>query len=401
MKAVILAAGKSTRTYPLTLTRPKPLLPLVNKPILAHQLHALAGLVDEVVLVVGYKEAMIRERFGDSYGGISLQYVRQEEQLGTGHAIAQCANLLTEPFLAMNGDDLFDREDIARLAGTKQAVLVKPVDDPQQYGIFELDADNKVVRLTEKPEHPASNLANLGVYKFTPEIFKVLENTEASERGEIEITAAIQIIAEIGAFEAIHAEGYWLPIGYPWHLLDANTYLLAQQRDPKIDGDVHNAAHLSGAVSVGKGTTIKPGVVIEGPVYIGEDCDIGPNCWIRPNTTIGDHCKVGQGSEIKGSIMMDHAKAPHQNYVGDSILGEHVNLGCGTVTANFRHNGGNHRSMVRGELIDTGRRKLGAILGDNVHTGIHTAIYPARKLWPNTMTLPGEVVSKDLDQSPE
>jgi UDP-N-acetylglucosamine diphosphorylase/glucosamine-1-phosphate N-acetyltransferase len=396
MKAVILAAGKSTRTYPLTLTRPKPLLPVMNRPILAHQLDALEGLVDEVVLVVGYKQEMIRERFGDNYAGLSLTYVEQTEQRGTGHAIEQCAAILTDSFLALNGDDLFDRNDIARLGDREQAVLVKEVDDPQQYGIFELDDTGNVVRLTEKPAKPASNLANLGVYKFTSDIFQVLAETEASERGEIEITSAIQTLADRGQFSAVAAEGYWLPVGYPWHLLDANAYLFDHQFTAKVDGDVHAGAHVSGAVSIGKGTTVKPGSVIEGPVYIGENCDIGPNCWIRPYSVIGDGCKVGQGSEIKGSILMNGAKAPHQNYVGDSVVGEGANLGCGTVTANFRHDGGNHCSMVNGKLVDTGRRKLGAIIGDDVHTGIHTSIYPGRKLWPGMSTLPGTVVSGDL-----
>src|SRR5689334_13827910 len=109
MKAVIFAAGKSTRTYPLTVTRPKPLLPVANRPILAHQLDALAGLVDTAVVVVGYRAAMIRERFGAAYHGMKIKYIEQTEQLGTGHALQQCGSALTQPFIALNGDDLYDR----------------------------------------------------------------------------------------------------------------------------------------------------------------------------------------------------------------------------------------------------------------------------------------------------
>jgi len=396
MQAVIMAAGKSTRTYPLTLTRPKPLLKVANKPILAHQLDALDGIVNAAVLVVGYKQEMIREAFGDCYKGIALRYVVQTEQRGTGHAILQCADHVDGPFLAMNGDDLYASVDLTNLAAAPQAALVKTVPDPRLYGIYEVTADNRVVRLVEKPKDVFSNLANIGAYKFTPEVFEVLRHTAPSERGEIEITSAVQSLAERGDFRVVEVQGYWLPIGYPWHLLDANEYLLNNGFTPDILGEVSAGAHLTGPVSVGKGTRIRPGSVIDGPVCIGENSDIGPNCWIRPGSTIGNHCRVGQGVEIKNSILFDHAAVPHLSYVGDSVLGEHVNFGCGTITANFRHDGKNHRSEVKDELIDTGRRKLGAIVGDHVHTGINTSIYPGRKLWPHTSTRPGQVVQRDL-----
>lgn len=396
MKAVIMAAGKSTRTYPLTLTRPKALLPVLNKTILEHQLDALVGLVDGVVMVVGYKGEMIRARFGDRYRSLSIEYVEQTDQRGTGHAVLLCEPFIDGPFMAMNGDDLFAPQDLAQLAAAEQAALVKQVDDPRLYGIYEVTSEGRVIRLVEKPKVVFSNLTNIGVYKFTRAVFDVLKNTPLSERGEIEITSAVQTLAQTSDFRVVQADGYWLPIGYPWHLLDANAYLLANHFTPEILGDVSPAAHLSGAVSVGKGTLIRPGVVIDGPVCIGEGCDIGPNCWIRPGCTIGNHCRVGHACEIKNTILFEGAKTPHLNYIGDSVLGELVNLGCGTITANVRHDSQTHGSVVRGVLVDTGRRKLGAIFGDHVHTGINTSVYPGRKLWPGTSTRPGEVVERDI-----
>lgn len=397
MKAVLMAAGKSTRTYPLTLTRPKPLLKVANKQILEHQLDALQGIVDTVVVIVGYRKEMIKEAFGDHYSGLRIEYVEQEEQLGTGHAILQCAGRINEPFLAMNGDDLYDPKDLRALAkADHDAGLVKEVDDPRLYGIYKVASDGRVVRLVEKPEELFSKLANVGAYKFSPDVFDVLGSIKPSPRGEIEITSAVQRLAEKGDFRVVRAQGYWLPIGYPWHLLDANDYLLRARLQPDMQGEVSPDAHTEGVVSVGPGTVVRLGVLIEGPVFIGADCTIGPNCWLRPGTSIGDHCRVGHGVEIKNSILMDGARVPHLSYVGDSVIGEGANLGCGTVTANVRHDGTNVRSMVKGELLDTGRRKLGTIIGDNVHTGIHTSIYPGRKLWPHTTTLPNEVVRKDI-----
>ncbi len=399
MKAVIFAAGKSTRTHPLTLTRPKPLLPIANKPILEHQIEALKGIVDGIVLIVGYKQEMLRDHFGDSFNEMPIQYVEQKEQRGTGHALLQCAGIVNEPFIAHNGDDLYAREDLERLAQHDQAALAKTVEDPRLYGIFEVGENNRVVRLVEKPKEVFSNLANIGAYKFTPAIFDILRDTPPSERGEIEITSAIQTIARQSEFTVVEIEGYWHPIGYAWDLLDANAHILDTSLHESHKGRISPAAHLEGIVSVGYGTIIRPGVVIEGPVVIGENCEIGPNCYIRPGTSIGNHCKVGQGTELKNTILMNNAKVPHLSYVGDSVIGEGANLGCGTVTANFRHDGGNHRSMINGKLISTGRRKLGAIIGDHVHTGIHTSIYPGRRLWPHTTTLPGTIVDRDIEST--
>ena len=185
-------------------------------------------------------------------------------------------------------------------------------------------------------------------------------------------------------------------IRYSWDLLAVNEIVIGALSENRIDGTVREGVVIDGFVEIGKGTVLLPGVYIEGNVIIGENAKIGPNCYIRGNTSIGDKCHVGQSVEIKNSILMDGVSAGHLSYVGDSIIGKNSNLGAGTVTANFRHDGKNHRSEVDGELIDTGRRKFGSIFGDDVHTGIHTSIYPGRKIWPGMMTRPGDCVSRDL-----
>ena len=184
-------------------------------------------------------------------------------------------------------------------------------------------------------------------------------------------------------------------IRHPWDLLRANEIFIASLSQSSIHGEIHPLAVIEGILHLGKGTRILPGVFIEGNVIIGENCKIGPNCYIRGNTTIGDACHIGQSVEIKNCLILSNTNVGHLSYIGDSILGEKVNLGAGTTTSNLRHDGKNHQSMVGGVLIDTGRRKFGAIIGDHVHTGINTSIYPGRKLWPHTTTRPGEIVQKD------
>ncbi len=187
-----------------------------------------------------------------------------------------------------------------------------------------------------------------------------------------------------------------LRIRYPWQLLEINRELLDALDAADIRGHCDPSSGIEGVLHLGEGSRILPGVYIEGAVVIGRNCTIGPNCYLRGRTAIGDGCHIGQAVEIKNSIVMSGTSIGHLSYCGDSVVGENVNFGAGTITANFRHDGRNHRCMVEGALLDTGRRKLGAIIGDGVHTGIHTSIYPGRKLWPHTSTRPGDIVQKDL-----
>ena len=182
---------------------------------------------------------------------------------------------------------------------------------------------------------------------------------------------------------------------YPWDLLLVNEELVGALSGSHVAGVAREGVTIDGFVQVGEGTVLLPGVYIEGNAVIGRDCKIGPNCYIRGCTSIGDNCHVGQAVELKNSILMHKVSAGHLSYIGDSVLCDKVNLGAGTVSANLRHDGKNHRSAVGGALVDTGRRKLGVILGDDVHTGVNTSFYPGRKLWPGCSTLPGEVVDKD------
>lgn len=185
-------------------------------------------------------------------------------------------------------------------------------------------------------------------------------------------------------------------ISYPWDMLRMNAEIVGAMDTTEIKGEVSSMAHINGHLRLGKGSEILPGVMIEGNVVIGDHCRIGPNCFIRGNTSIGDHCIIGNAVEVKNSIIYPHSTIAHLSFVGDSIVGAHVNLGAGTIISNFRHDGKNHKMMVDGALLDTGVQKLGAMIGDGVHTGIHTSIYPGRKIGMGRTTAPGTVVQHDL-----
>ncbi len=227
-----------------------------------------------------------------------------------------------------------------------------------------------------------------------------------ADRAAVLRDAAGEVLAWIGEADGVSpgaaelaADSGSFRICYPWDLLRVNESLLGALDRDEVEGDVSPAAHIEGRLVLGRGSRILPGVYVEGNVMIGAGCKVGPNCYLRGSTSIGDGCHIGQAVEIKNSILMARVSIGHLSYCGDSIIGEGVNFGAGTITANFRHDGKAHRSMVEGVLVDTGRRKFGTIMGDGVHTGIHTSIYPGRKFWPGVQTRPGEIVQRDVAEA--
>ena len=154
-------------------------------------------------------------------------------------------------------------------------------------------------------------------------------------------------------------------------------------------GTVDAGATLVGEVLVEEGAHLRPGSHVEGPTIIGAGADIGPNCSIRPSTSVGPGAKVGNACEVKNSILMEGTHVPHQNYVGDSILGERCNLGAGTKVANLRLDEANVRVMWHGTEVDTGLRKLGVIMGDDVKVGINASIDAGTIIGEGTFIGPG------------
>lgn len=393
MQAVILCAGKSTRTYPLTVEKPKVLLKVMNKTLLEHNLDQLDGFVKEVILIIGFKGEMIKRFIKNKYKKINIKYVVQKEQLGTGHALMQAKDLIKDRFIVLMGDDLYSKEDIKNCLKHNHCILAKEVKDTEKWGILSLK-NNFLEKIDEKPKNAASNLANNGLYVLNKEIFDILKNLKRSERKEIELTSAVNEFAKKEKIAVEKVKYYWLPIGYPWNLLEANVFFL-QKIKTDIKGTVEKNVTINGNVIIGKNTIVKSGTYIEGPVYIGENCIIGPNAYIRPDTVIEDNCNIR--AEVYDAVIMENTTAKHFSYIAHSVIGENVNYAAGTITADYRHDAKNNITLIKGKKIDTGRRKLGAFIGDNVRTGIGTLIYPGRKIWPGKTTLPGEIVKKDIE----
>ena len=378
---------------PLTATRPKVMLPIAGRPILEHLLAEVkAAGVTEFVFVVGYCDKQVRTYFGDGEKwGVKIAYSEQRKQLGTADALRMVANIVDGSFLVVNGDVIIDRADIKKLVkSARNTMSVFEVKDPTGLGIVEISKE-KVVGIYEKTKRPPSLLANTGLYLFTPDIFDAIEKTEKSPRGEYEITDSLEILMHKKAGLHYIQLKSWQDFSYPWDLLRANETMM-QSLKPQNLGAIEENVFIHGPVVIGKNTVVKSGSYIEGPIIIGGDCRIGPNCYIRPSTTIGNHCHIGASVEVKNSIIMNDSDVPHLNYIGDSVVGEGCNFGAGTKVANLRLD--EHNIFVAG--IDTKRHKLGAIIGDNVKTGINACINVGTVIGNDTFIGPGVVVRGNI-----
>ena len=392
MQTVILAAGRGTRMRPLTDTRPKPMLPVAGKPLVAHIADvAVDAGATGLLLVVGYEADTVRKYFRESYRGVPVTTVKQQQQRGTADAVRAASDQLEGPFAVLNGDNLYTPEAVEHLFESAPSIAGIRVDDPTNYGVLSVD-DDTVTDIVEKPPDPPSDFANAGAYVF-PAAAREWLRVDPSERGEYEITdVAARVIEE---YEVTPVElDRWLDVGRPWELLEANEWKLAEL-DRRIDGNVAGDAHLRGAVVVENGATVEPGAVIEGPVMIRAGAHVGPNAYVRGHTLLEERSEVGHCVEIKNSVVMSDASVPHLSYVGDSVLGRDVNFGAGTVVGNLRHDDEPVRLTIKGERVSTGRRKFGVVVGDGAKTGIDTSLNAGVTLSTGARTEPGECVLRD------
>ena len=401
MKAFILAAGDGTRMQPLTASMPKSLLPVAGKPLIQHMLETLkSSKIKDVTILVRPGRRHIEQEFGDGSDlGMNLEYTVQKKPLGTGNAIGYARETIDESFLAINGDIVLNQKTVKNVLASykknkNQMVTGFEVDNPSEYGVFDVQKD-KVVKVVEKSKRPPSNLANAGIYLFNPEVHDYIDKTPKSIRGEYEITETLNMMAPKYDIQCEIFDGEWMDVGRPWDLLKANK-LLMDNLNTKIEGEVQPNTTIEGDIILGKGSRILNGAYIIGPVIIGENTEIGPNCYIRPSTFIGNKCKVGNAVELKNVILMDGAKTPHHNYVGDSVIGPGCNLGCGTKVANLRLDGRNIRASLKGKMVDTGLRKFGVILGENVKTGINASLDPGTIIGQNSFIGPGTTASGSI-----
>ena len=384
--ALILAAGHGKRLWPLTENRSKVVLPIVGIPLIIDQINKFIEIgVKNIFIVVNKKNSDVVHLI-EKYRLKRIKFIYQEKQLGTAHAVSLAEKYIKGGFYCLNADTIIDKSYFKSISSVNQKLLisVKFVDDSSNYGLVKFN-DNVFQSIEEKKSH-SSGYINAGLFLFNKDIFKAIGKVNKSKRGEYEITDALQYIS--GKLFINKVECFWQDIGYPWDYLSANERLI-QNIHNSINGSIEENVSINGNLVLGKNSLIKSGVYIDGPVWIGEDCMIGPNAYLRPGTILCGNNKIGASSEIKNSIFFHGACAPHHNYVGDSIIGERCNLGAGTKIANIRLDKKDIRIRLNNSVINTGRKKLGVIMGDNVTTGINSSINPGTFIKGNSKINPG------------
>ena len=388
--ALILAAGKGTRMWPLTEDIPKPLLPISGIPIIKRQIDELKKVgVKKLYILIGYQMNEISDYIDKTETEIEVNYIIQEKQKGTGHAVKMAENKIKGSFYCLNGDIIINAKNLKKINRCKDmAMMVTTVDDGSNFGAVK-QKNGYLVSIIEKGKSGKCKI-NAGIFIFNEAIFTAINNTKESIRGEYELTDALELVSN--QIEVIEFEGKWRDIGNPWDLISANEDYMEDNKE-EINGEIEDKVFVNGNITLGKGSVIKSGTYIEGNVWIGKNCVVGPNAYLRKGTVLCGANKIGAFSEVKNSIFLEGAKAPHHNYVGDSIIGENSNLGSGTKIANLRFDKRTIEVKHKGKKIDSGRRKLGAIIGSNVSTGINASINAGTILGNYTKIGPNALVS--------
>jgi len=407
MKAIVLSAGEGTRMRPLTLTKPKTMLPVAGKPIIQYNIEALRDSgITEILLIVKYKEEMVKEFFGDGKEfGVEISYKTQSELSGTANAIAYGEDFVgMDDFVVLNGDIILDKDLISEIIHEYESfdmdtlMVLTEVKDPSSFGVVEIK-NGFIQSIVEKPkkEDAPSDLINTGIYIFNKDIFDKIAKTEKSPRGEYEITDSLTLQIQDGKkVKGFTTTKKWIDVGRPWELLEINAFLLKDIKHT-IMGKVEEGVRIHGNVFLDEGSILRSGVYIQGSVYIGKNCDIGPNSYIRGNSYFGDNVNVGNAVEIKNSIIMENTNVNHLSYVGDSVIGSNCNLGAGTNIANLRFDDKPVMVSIKGQKTDTGRRKMGSIIGDRVKTGINSSFSPGVTVGFNSFIGPEVLLQKDVD----
>jgi glucose-1-phosphate thymidylyltransferase len=338
MKGLILAGGAGTRLRPITHTSAKQLVPVANKPILFYGIEDMAEAgIREIGIIVGETADEIRAAVGDgSHWGVEVTYLPQDAPLGLAHCVLIAGDFLgDDDFVMYLGDNMLQqglvefverfehgRETEGDAAPSAQILLAK-VDDPRQFGVAEVTETGEVVRLVEKPEHPPSDLALVGVYLFDPRIHEAVASIAPSPRGELEITDAIQWLLDRGD-RVVHEvlQGWWIDTGKKDPLLESNRYIL-ETLEPANDGTVDAESQIEGRVVIQAGAVIKRSRV-RGPTIVGADTVV-ENSYVGPFTSIGASCTI-LDSEIDHSVVLDRARILGVAGIADSLIGRDVEV---------------------------------------------------------------------------
>ena len=404
MKAVILAGGKGIDLFPLTQTRPKPMITLLGKPILQYIIEELRemGLTD-IIIVTGYKGEQIKDYFKKGSDlNVSIRYADQGDKEGIQSAFLAAEDYVKNEaeFLLLFGDIVSEKGLIQRALNafentqSDMTMTLTLQGDTGDFGIVDINSMgmvNKAGITKEDPSH--SNYVDAGCFIIRTEIFEEVKK-------QISLGQAINNRIEKGdKVAAAIWEKEWIDIGKPWNIIEANRMLLSKVKESRISKDVtlEPNVEIKNAIIIGENVTISSGAVLNGPLYIGPDTYVGNNVLIRDHCSIGRESIIGFGSEVKNSILFRGAKVYGLCYVGDSIIGQNTVLSSGVTTVNTETPSKEITMTINNKQLNTGFMKLGAIIGDDCEIGVNSLIFPGKKIASRSTIKPGTTIEEDYE----
>ena len=393
MKAVILAAGKGSKLNPFSNTRPIPMISIAGKALLDNSLFQLkkAG-INDVYIIVGHHKEMIQNFVAEkSDSGMNIHCLEQKNNGGIGDAVLTVKGKISpgEYFLLIYGDTLTDENIYSKTQQSFHSfkcpvasICLPPSNE--SFGNVFLNAQMKINKIVEKPK--GNNFGNYvlsGIFVLPESFFGLLEKNKRS------MEKALKALVQEGELMASMWENEWLDIVYPWEILKANRIILDSWNESSIakSAIMESNVTMQGVVNIEEGVVIKAGAVLEGPCSIGKGSYVGNNSLIRSYTSLGNNCSIGYGVELKNCVVLDNSGIGRLSFVGDSVIGENVDIGAGCMTVN-RNLGWEKVQIKNGKtVLPSGLKKLGAFIGDNVTIGAGNTIQPG------TVISPGKTLS--------
>ena len=406
MKVVIMCGGKGNRMVPIT--KDKALLDFLGKPLIVHQIDTAvkAGLNKFIIIANSNNIADLKSSLTE-IKGVEIEFGLQEQSGGMADALLSVSNLLSgEPFILVNSNDIFNPSAYTNLLSELDSngsyssyIMARYVQEYFPGGYLVTNENNEISHIVEKPPigKEPSNLVNIVIHLHnkSDQLLKELRNT-SSTRDDIYERSLDQMIRNGHKMKAVPYEGDWQAIKYPWHILNAMEYFsnnIEKQISPS--SNISGKAVIEDKVIIEDNVRVLEGAIIRGPSYIGQNSIIGNGALIR-DSFIGNDCVVGYCTEIKHSYIGNKCWF-HTNYVGDSIIEDDCSFGSGAVTANFRLDESSICLRVNDNKIDTGRDKLGAIIGKGCRVGINASIMPGVRVGADSFVGAHVYLTHDLE----
>lgn len=393
MQAVIIAAGESSRFWPLNDNRHKSQTRLMGRSLLYWTIKGLREHGIKDVALVHRPDstipAMMKE---ENDTDVSITYFLQEEPLGSGNALEKARDHIKGDFLLIHPHEISVMDIVPRILKGDMALVGSETDSPQDYGMirFENERPVEVVENPEKGDEPSS-IRTLGMYRLPGDFFEYYDRVS---RHEADLIDAINICLKEKDAAWVMNDSPLPTLKYPWHLFDHMDVLFSSVHfEPKVHdtAKICSGVQIKGGVYIGENTVIKENTVIEGPCYIGPNCEIGPFNVIRGPVNIESSVRTGAYMELKHSVVQKGTHF-HSGYVGDSIVGNECRIGAGFITANRRLDRSNVCVSIGSDRVDTHLDRFGVVMGDGVHIGIHAGSMPGVMMGKDCKIGPGTTV---------